>query len=776
MAATHPRELHRSAQRASDPAERQAERVAARLLSPSAGAGLHCTACSARSAPCPACAAGAEAALGPALGHSVASGPAMPPGAPLPQALRARFEQRLGTALPEIRLQRGPGPARSARSEGSRGYALGRHIVLGAEAPASESPEGEHLIAHEVGHVLSGHTGVQRENGPRPPPDLTTLSNADFLIELQTAQEPTTSDERRRAVEAERRRRVALGHEWLTPGLAATPGEFYRLLAGGGVEAVLLADPALALGPPIDLQGSPILSSSQFQQRLTERAIPTIAASMLGPAAGGAVPPPLELPTVRPPSGRGAVPYLIVDPATAPAANLHLIEVHVPTAEHLGGPRIMGEPIYDLPPALAARIQAGETLTVQELNSLLAMQHNARVNYRVAFGFEHGQPLGLGTDTFTGRAGESASRGYVYAAEGSGGVGQAMLGERAVRALRSGVELMALEVGTSQRAVPGAAPGAPTAVERFHAELHQLLGRSGAPPTAGQHYSLNRREMARLALALHAAATPEETTLLARIAGGDQGAIAQLRALPPPNIEALAYRAMLESLARSGFRNQLLARTASPLTPEWGAAQRYGPWGAGARATGMGSGLGALMALGFDASSVAINGGDWGAFADRAPQTLTLGGVGGGVSVGLEQALVNRTSSTLMGQALVPGLGTGLRLVGTRLVSGGAGAGVAELVLIYGFEDRPHSTGEVVGRTARSTGIGMVSAGAGTLASAATTSLIGAILSTGGAGAAGGSVVPGWGTAIGFVVGVGAGVLTYVVLDQALPRVEPTPP
>jgi hypothetical protein len=40
----------------------------------------------------------------------------------------------------------------------------------------------------------------------------------------------------------------------------------------------------------------------------------------------------------------------------------------------------------------------------------------------------------------------------------------------------------------------------------------------------------------------------------------------------------------------------------------------------------------------------------------------------------------------------------------------------------------------------------------------------------------GGGVVPGWGTAIGFLVGTGVGVLTYIVLDRTLPRVKPTAP
>ena len=53
---------------------------------------------------------------------------------------------------------------------------------------------------------------------------------------------------------------------------------------------------------------------------------------------------------------------------------------------------------------------------------------------------------------------------------------------------------------------------------------------------------------------------------------------------------------------------------------------------------------------------------------------------------------------------------------------------------------------------------------------------IGAALAIGLGLLSGGGVVPGWGTAIGFLVGTGVGVLTYIVLDRALPRVEPTAP
>jgi Domain of unknown function (DUF4157) len=78
--------------------------------------------------------------------------------------------------------------------------------------------------------------------------------------------------------------------------------------------------------------------------------------------------------------------------------------------------------------------------------------------------------------------------GFVESQVGTGGVGRALFADRVVRALQSGVPEMNLEMYTSQR------------TETFHTEIYRVAGLSGRPsPDVG--YTLNTRQMARVALA-----------------------------------------------------------------------------------------------------------------------------------------------------------------------------------------------------------------------------------------------------------------------------------
>ncbi len=626
-----------------------------------------------------------------------------------------------------------------------------------------------------IGPALQFQQGPAPKSKPGLASDtrLTSISNSEFLNEMVAAKGKGVSAERRAAVEAERKRRVSLGHEWLEPNLAVTPTDFVRLLPSRWGATVLKLDAATALGPPIDTHRIPVLTAAQFDLRRRQLAIPTIAASsMVGPAAARPGPSP-NLPTIRPGQrGTPNVPYIITDPASAPAG-MRTIEVHMPNAGLLL-PRdvLLGlAPGQQLDPG--GRVRAGKP-SVNSLAQLNNAQPGSDFQLRILTAFDQGRPLGLGSDMFVLNPGGDVG-GYTASREGTGGVGRALLARRMVDALREGLPRMMLTVNVHDRKAPGAAADAPTAVERFHAQIHHDAGYSGdVKPKGGNKYWLQRPEMARLAIAWGAATTQQELAALQQIVAGNPAGQAALAAAPRVNVNQLFYGGLLQSDMQGGFGRQFRARTANPLTPEFNAAQRYGSIFAGGRAFGTGAGLGSVLGLGTDALFTAAGGGDWNAFAGRAPQTAILGGVGGGVSMATEQALVNYFSQHLIAQGQLPNFGSGLRLVGSRIVAGGAGAGVAELVLIFAFErDRSHSPGEVFKRVGRSTGIGLVSAGTGTLVTTATTSLIGTVLASGGTGAASGSVVPGWGTALGFLVGIGVGIGTYVILDKAIPKVKP---
>ncbi|MCU0944875.1 MAG: DUF4157 domain-containing protein [Rubritepida sp.] len=130
-------------------AEQEADGLARRLVEPGAALGL-----GPRAAP---------------FGGSPGALP-LPAGAPLPGALRARFEERLGAPLGGLRLHRGAEAAGAARAVGARAFHFAGNIVLGEHAPAPETAAGERLLAHEVAHALQPDAGrVLRRDGEAPP-------------------------------------------------------------------------------------------------------------------------------------------------------------------------------------------------------------------------------------------------------------------------------------------------------------------------------------------------------------------------------------------------------------------------------------------------------------------------------------------------------------------------------------------------------------------------------------------------------------------------------
>jgi outer membrane protein OmpA-like peptidoglycan-associated protein len=109
-----------------DPAERDAARVAQRVLSrPS------------RAAP---------RAVRPARGGT---------GEPLPESERRYFEPRFGHDFSAVRVHRDPTAAAAAAALSARAYAVGDHIVFGAgEYDAADTAAARRLAAHELAHVV----------------------------------------------------------------------------------------------------------------------------------------------------------------------------------------------------------------------------------------------------------------------------------------------------------------------------------------------------------------------------------------------------------------------------------------------------------------------------------------------------------------------------------------------------------------------------------------------------------------------------------------------
>lgn len=135
-----------------DPLEREADRVAARVMQAAPLVAPH-EACSCAGSSCV-----QRAERGPADG----SGPApadvealtRTPGEDLPGGVRDPLEHRFGARFSGVRVHRDDAAARSARSIGARAYTTGHHIVFGEGEYAPHTDRGLHLLAHELAHVV----------------------------------------------------------------------------------------------------------------------------------------------------------------------------------------------------------------------------------------------------------------------------------------------------------------------------------------------------------------------------------------------------------------------------------------------------------------------------------------------------------------------------------------------------------------------------------------------------------------------------------------------
>lgn len=77
----------------------------------------------------------------------------------LPDDLRGRFEQSLGTDLGDVRIHTGAASADATAAVGARAYATGNDIHFAAGEYQPHSPSGQELIAHEVAHTVQQRGG-----------------------------------------------------------------------------------------------------------------------------------------------------------------------------------------------------------------------------------------------------------------------------------------------------------------------------------------------------------------------------------------------------------------------------------------------------------------------------------------------------------------------------------------------------------------------------------------------------------------------------------------
>jgi hypothetical protein len=86
------------------------------------------------------------------------------PGHALDASTRGLTERLFGQGFSQVRVHTDDQAARAARGLGARAFTVGSHIVFGADTFAPATRNGQHLLAHELTHVVqqtaADHTGV----------------------------------------------------------------------------------------------------------------------------------------------------------------------------------------------------------------------------------------------------------------------------------------------------------------------------------------------------------------------------------------------------------------------------------------------------------------------------------------------------------------------------------------------------------------------------------------------------------------------------------------
>jgi uncharacterized protein DUF4157 len=198
---------------ADDPLEREADRVAERVLAQpenaaesisSTGAAVRrkCAACAAGGQPCADCekedeelrreAAAGQPAGGPAPAQLDSHLSALGSGQPLSPGLRSYFEPRFGHDFGAVRLHTGTSADAAARAARARAFTLRQDVVFAAGEYTPETRGGRRLLTHELAHVVQqAPPAVRRQalSSETPTPATPTSPTA----EAERATKPTAA-------------------------------------------------------------------------------------------------------------------------------------------------------------------------------------------------------------------------------------------------------------------------------------------------------------------------------------------------------------------------------------------------------------------------------------------------------------------------------------------------------------------------------------------------------------------------------------------------------
>lgn len=98
-------------------------------------------------------------------------------GQSLDASIQRAMEERMGDSLGDVRVHTGPQAAQACEEINARAFTVGNHVAFNSGEYNPESPEGQHVLAHELAHVrqqtggavsMLPQEGVELEIDPDP--------------------------------------------------------------------------------------------------------------------------------------------------------------------------------------------------------------------------------------------------------------------------------------------------------------------------------------------------------------------------------------------------------------------------------------------------------------------------------------------------------------------------------------------------------------------------------------------------------------------------------
>ena len=98
----------------------------------------------------------------------VTPAPALTDGRPLDQATRDFFEPRFGHSFANVRIHDDTGAEQAAADLNARAFTVGQDISFAKGEPPSNTKAGQHLLAHELSHVIQQRAAIPQATMPLP--------------------------------------------------------------------------------------------------------------------------------------------------------------------------------------------------------------------------------------------------------------------------------------------------------------------------------------------------------------------------------------------------------------------------------------------------------------------------------------------------------------------------------------------------------------------------------------------------------------------------------